>query len=130
MEPEVFTKALGHNVRAERLGGSPSRKMYLLLIRDALACVVASLVFFAVLSMELLAGARGYTQGEALRSKGQKGAVLLLHRYAHSRSEPEYRQYLDAIRVPAACREIGIFSSTDEPGDGSEGTRRQDSFPI
>src|ERR1035437_3289346 len=92
--------------------------------------IVASLVFFAVLSMELLAGARGYTQGEALWSKGQKGAVLLLHRYAHSRSETEYQQYLDAIRLPAACREIGIFSSTDEPGDGSEGTRRQDSFPI
>jgi len=90
------------------LGGTPGQKVYLLSICGALACVVASLVFFAVVSMELLAGARGYTQGEALWSKGQKDAVLLLHRYAHSRAEIEYQQYLDAIHVPIACRQVRL----------------------
>jgi len=66
------------------------------------------MVFFAVLSMELLGGARGYAQGEALWSKGQKDAVLALCRYAHSRSNSDYQQYLDAIRVPKACRDIRL----------------------
>ena len=58
--------------------------------------------------MDLLVGARGYTQGEALWSKGQKDAVLFLHRYALSRSEIEYQQYLAAIRVPSACHSIRL----------------------
>jgi signal transduction histidine kinase/ActR/RegA family two-component response regulator len=78
------------------------------LICGALGCVVACMVFFAVLAMELLAGARGYAQGEALWSKGQKDAVLALCRYAHSRSNSDYQQYLDAIRVPAACHDIRL----------------------
>ena len=101
-------KALGHKVRAAYLKGRPGQKRYLLLICGALACVVTSRVFFAELSMDLLAGARDYIQGEALWSKGQKDAVLLLHRYGDSRSEADYRQYLDAIRVPAACHRIRV----------------------
>ncbi|HXI41082.1 MAG TPA: ATP-binding protein [Bryobacteraceae bacterium] len=58
--------------------------------------------------MELLEGARGYVQGEAQWSNGQKDAVLYLYRYAHSRSEADYQQYYDAIRVPAACHQIRL----------------------
>ena len=84
------------------------QKLCLLLICGALACVVLMRIFSAVLFMDLLAGARGATQGEALWSKGQKDAVLFLDRYAHSRSETDYRQYLKAIRVPAACHRIRL----------------------
>ncbi len=56
--------------------------------------------------MDLLSAARGYTQGEALWSKGQKDAVLFLGNYAHSRLESDYQQYLNAIRVPVACRYV------------------------
>jgi two-component system, sensor histidine kinase and response regulator len=56
--------------------------------------------------MDLLSAARGYTQGEALWSKGQKDAVFFLANYAHSRSESDYQQYLNAIRVPVACRYV------------------------
>src|SRR5579863_8347361 len=76
------------------------------LICAALAGVVGSLILVAVLSMDLLSGARGYTQGEALWSKGQKDAVFFLANYAHSRSESDYQQYLNAIRVPVACRYV------------------------
>jgi signal transduction histidine kinase/CheY-like chemotaxis protein len=103
-----MAKALEHHASEARAGRSPSKKLCLLLICGALACVVVSRIFFAVLSMDLLAGARGYTRGEELWSDGQKDAVLLLHLYARSRSEAEYQQYLEAVRVPAACRAIRL----------------------
>ena len=84
----------------------PGHKRDLLLICGALVGVVVTRVFFASLSMELLEGARAYIQGGALWSGSQKDAVLFLHRYAHSRSESDYREYLDAIRIPTACRRI------------------------
>jgi PAS domain S-box-containing protein len=80
----------------------------MLLMCAALACVFAGMVFVAGMSMDLLVATRGYTQGEALWSKGQKDAVLLLQRYAHSRSEPDYQEYLAAVRIPAACRRIRL----------------------
>jgi signal transduction histidine kinase len=101
-------KTLGHNARKARPGGSPAKKLYLLLICGALACVVASRIFFAILSMDLLTGARASIQAETLWSRGQRDADLLLHRYAHSRSETDYQEYLEAIRVPVACRQIRV----------------------
>jgi PAS domain S-box-containing protein len=95
-------------VRAARLSSSPGRRVYLLLVCGALACVGASVVFLAGFSMDLLVGARRYIQGEALWSKGQKDAVLLLRRYADSRSEAEFQQYLAAIRVPSAFHRIRL----------------------
>jgi len=58
--------------------------------------------------MDLLAGARGYIQGESQWSKAEKDAVLYLHRYAYSRSEADYQHYLEAIRVPAACHQFRV----------------------
>ena len=52
--------------------------------------------------MDLLSAARGYTQGEALWSKGQKDAVLFLGNYAHSRLESDYQQYLNASPRPCS----------------------------
>jgi len=90
------------------LSGSPGRRLYLLLVCLALACVAASVVFLAGFSMDLVAGARKYTQGEALWSKGQKDAVVLLQRYAYSHSEADFQQYLDALRVPSAYHQIRL----------------------
>ena len=95
-----------YTLRTARLNHTPGRTGHLLLVCGALACIVAGLVFVAGLSMELLVGARAYTQGEALWSKGQKDAVLLLYRYAYSRDEAEYEAYLAAIRVPLLCESV------------------------
>src|SRR6185369_16915440 len=37
-----------------------------------------------------------------------KDAVLYLYPYAYSRSEADYQQYIEAIRVPAACHQIRV----------------------
>ena len=68
------------------------------MICGALAAVVASLAFVAISSMELLSAARGYTQGEALWSKGQKDAMLYLMRYSQTRSDTDYKRFLAALQ--------------------------------
>ena len=95
-------------MRAARLSSSPGHRVYLLLVCGALACVGASVVFLAGFSMDLLVGARRYIQGEALWSTGQKDAVLLLRRYADSRSEAAFQKYLEALRVPSAFHQIRL----------------------
>src|SRR6267142_4131165 len=101
-------KILGRTPRAVRQRHSPGQKLHILLICGALAGIFASRLLFAVLSMDLLAGARGYIQGESQWSKAEKDAVLYHHRYAYSRSQADYQHYLEAIRVPAACHQLRV----------------------
>ena len=90
---------------AGRTAAQPNRRRAeLVLICAAFAAIVTCLVLVATVSMEILSAARGYTQGEALWSKGQKDAVLNLLRYAHTRSEDDYQRFLAAIHIPLACR--------------------------
>jgi signal transduction histidine kinase/CheY-like chemotaxis protein/HPt (histidine-containing phosphotransfer) domain-containing protein len=89
-------------------GGYSARQGELWLICGALAVVVGSLVSCAILSMQLLSSVRGYTQGEALWSKGQKDGILYLTLYGRSRSERDYQQYVEAIRVTDACRRVRL----------------------
>jgi len=88
--------------------GHSGRRAELVLTSGALMLVVASMLALAIVAMALLAGARGYTQGEARWSKGQKDAVLHLFRFAHSHSESEYARFRESIGVPLACREIRL----------------------
>ncbi len=91
---------------ADQRAGPRNRRTQLVLICGGLAAVVTSIVLVAALCLEMLTAARGYTQGEALWSKGQKDAILHLARYAQTRSESEYQQFLSAIHIPLACRTV------------------------
>ena len=91
---------------AQRQDSGASRKMVRrVVICGGLTAVIGSLTCAAITSMDLLSAARGYTQAEALWSKGQKDAVLALTRYAQTRSEADYERFRAAIHVPFASRE-------------------------
>jgi PAS domain S-box-containing protein len=73
-----------------------------------LACVAASIVFLAGFSMDVLLGARKYTQSEGDWSKAQKESVILLQRYAGSASEADFQQAREALSLPLAFREVRL----------------------
>src|SRR5580700_8244669 len=87
-----------------RAAGSNRGKTRLALICGALTVVIAGLAFIAIMCMEMLSAARGYTQAEALWSRGQKDAILNLMRYAQTRSGADYDRFRAAIEIPLACR--------------------------
>ena len=68
---------------------------------------LATTIAIALLTMgglSILSGVRAYVGGEGLWSKSQKDAVHWLHRYAETRDESAWRQYLAAIAVPLGDR--------------------------
>jgi signal transduction histidine kinase len=79
-------------------------KIRLAMICGAWLVVIASFAFVAIMCMEMLSAARGYTQAEALWSKGQKDAILNLMRYTQTRSDADYERFRAAIAIPLACR--------------------------
>ena len=44
-------------------------------------------------------GVRAYVRGEGLWAKAQKDAVLYLNSYTYNRSEADYQNYLEALKV-------------------------------
>lgn len=105
-----------------RSASSKSRPAKLILICGAFAAAVAGLAFVAIVSMQILSAARGYTQGEALWSKGQKDALLYLTQYARTRSEADYRRFRASIAVPLSCR--SARQQMDRPQYDEENLRR------
>ena len=64
------------------------------------AVLTVCLVLLSAFSMELLSAARSYVGGESLWSKAQKQAAYALNRYADSRLESDFTDYLSAIAIP------------------------------
>src|SRR5205807_1173321 len=74
------------------------RKLILIV---GLFCVIdAWLLTLSYFGMEMLSGTRAYVGGEGLWSKAQKEAVLQIERYASSRDEKTYQNYLKNMEVP------------------------------
>ena len=70
--------------------------------------MAASIVFLAGFSMDVLVGARKYTQSEGDWSKAEKRSVILLQRYANSASEADFQKAREALNLPLAFREIRL----------------------
>lgn len=72
-------------------------------LRVIVALFVAIILCSLVLDnfrIQTLASIRAYVEGEGLWSKAQKESVIALHRYARSRKEEDFQNYLSAINVP------------------------------
>jgi len=70
--------------------------------------VAAVIVFLAGFSMDILVGARKYTESAGDWAKAQKDAVIFLQRYAGSGGEADFRQAQEALSLPLALREIRL----------------------
>jgi len=103
---QVSAKYRNDEEDCRRTDGPNRGKARLAMIGGALTVVIAGLAFVAITCMEMLSAARGYTQAEALWSKGQKDAVLGLMRYAQTRSDADYERFRAAIDIPLACRRV------------------------
>lgn len=77
---------------------SSSRR--LLLIIWPFLLIVPLLVLLSLLSMDILSSVRAYVGGESLWSKAQKESIFHLNRYAESRAEHDYQEFLRTIAVP------------------------------
>ena len=77
--------------------------------------IVVLLVLLASESLKIVSASRAYVGAESLWSKAQKEAVYSLFRYAQSRSEADYRSYLQSISVPMGDRRARLELSKEEP---------------
>jgi PAS domain S-box-containing protein len=70
--------------------------------------VAAIIVFLAGFSMDVLVGARKYSQSGGDWAKAQKESVILLERYADSGAEADFQKAGEALKLPLAFREIRL----------------------
>ncbi len=81
-------------------GGSLPANEHVLRVVWPFVPVVLMLALFCIASVDVLSAARGFVAGESRWTKGQKAAVLHLLRYAESRRDADFQDYLAAIAVP------------------------------
>jgi hypothetical protein len=85
------------------------------IIVGVFVAIVICVFFLGVLRSEILAGVRAYVGGEGLWSKAEKRAVLSLNRYAVSRADSDYRQYLAEIAVPVGDKDARLELQRSPP---------------
>src|ERR1700722_2144406 len=77
--------------------------------------IVVCVFLLGMLRSEIVAGVRAYVGGEGLWSKAEKRAVLSLNRYAASRADSDYRQYLADIAVPVGDKQARLELQRPSP---------------
>jgi two-component system, cell cycle sensor histidine kinase and response regulator CckA len=75
-----------------------ARKLFFIV--GVFVAIVVCVFCLGVVRSDILSGIRAYVGGEGLWSKAQKKAVFSLLRYAETRSETDYQEYLADIAVP------------------------------
>jgi diguanylate cyclase (GGDEF)-like protein/PAS domain S-box-containing protein len=80
----------------------------LILIIWPFLVIAIVLVALAIESMRILSAGRAYVEGESLWSKAQKQSVAHLIRYAHTRSETDYKNFFNSLAVPLGDRKARI----------------------
>jgi preprotein translocase subunit SecG len=87
----------------------------LLVIVGVFVAIVICVFYLGVFRSEILSGVRAYVGGEGLWSKAEKRAVLSLTKYAASRSESDYQQYLAEIAVTEGDKQARLQLSSPAP---------------
>ena len=85
------------------------------IIVGVFVAIVICVFLLGVLRSEILTGVRAYVGGEGLWSKAEKRAVLSLNRYAASRAESDYQQYLSEIAVPTGDKQARLELQRPSP---------------
>src|SRR6202790_2341463 len=86
------------------------------IIVGVFVAIVVCVFLLGMLRSEIVGGVRAYVGGEGLWSKAEKRAVLSLTKYADSRSDSDYRQYLAEIAVPVGDKQARIELQRSSPG--------------
>jgi len=94
-------------VRGNIFGRLPVAKKLQVIVGVFVAIVICVFCLGALRS-DILTGTRAYVGGEGLWSKAEKRAVISLARYAESRRESDYEEYLADIAVPAGDKEARL----------------------
>ena len=95
------------HVRGNIFGRLPVARK-LLVIVGVFVAIVICVFSLGALRSEILTGSRAYVGGEGLWSKAEKQAVMSLARYADSRRESDYQEYLADIAVPAGDKHRAV----------------------
>jgi signal transduction histidine kinase len=77
---------------------SIARKLYFTV--GTMALLIGLELFVLLFSLNTLSSLRAYVAGEGLWSKAQKDAAFHLYKYGVSRTERDYQQFLQFMRVP------------------------------
>ncbi len=87
----------------------------LLVIVGVFVAIVMCVFYLGVLRSEILSGVRAYVGGESLWSKAEKRAVISLTKYAASRAESDFQQYLAEVAVSAGDKQARLQLSSPSP---------------
>jgi two-component system, cell cycle sensor histidine kinase and response regulator CckA len=85
------------------------------IIVGVFVAIVICVFLLGVLRSEILSGIRAYVGGEGLWSKAEKRAVLSLTKYAASRADTDYQQYLSEIAVPIGDKQARLELQRPSP---------------
>lgn len=85
------------------------------LIKFTTPLIIITMTMAAVsaFSLGILSGARAYTTGEGLWTKGQKDAVYFLERYAETGDPALYWRFKQALAIPLADRSARLALEAD-----------------
>lgn len=82
---------------------SVSKKLYVVV--GIMALLVTTELFTLLFAMDALSASRAFVGGEGLWSKAQKNAVHNLEKYAISRDEKFYQEFLENLKIPLGDRQ-------------------------
>ncbi len=111
-------RANNHTPRRDRSGwttrnSSPTTRLdsgrqpverQLLIVVGVFVAVVTLLLYISFTGYEVLSWERAYVAGEGAWTRGQKDAVIALHRYARTADPADFNAYRQAIAIPLANR--------------------------